>query len=114
MKSPTGTSAKSRRNSRAIVDQIEAVVIDERREPLELVPGVRQMKASAGELALRADFPLLPGSHVLVQIGDRHAHDAARKRFEAEVLGCIKRPRGHQVRMRLVDGMIPRELRKAA
>jgi len=97
-----------------VIGRIEAVVIDERREPVEQVTGVRPVNVSADELALDADFPLIPGSHLLVQVGDRHAKDAARKRIEVEVLGCDQRPRGHRVITRLVQGTMPRELLKAA
>lgn len=103
-----------RSTSPAVIGRIEAIVIDERRQPVELVPGVRALTASSHELALNADLPLLPGSHLLVQLGDRHAPGAENKRFEVEVLGCKKWTAGHQIRTRLVQGHMPRELLRAA
>jgi hypothetical protein len=93
---------------------IEAMVIDERRRPVELVPGARPLRWATDELSLATDLPLLPGSHVLVQVGDRHARDAASKRFEVEVLRCRRWIRGHEVFARVVGGTPPGEWRRAA
>lgn len=98
----------------AVIGRIEAVVIDERRQPVELVPGARALVASPGTFELNADLPLIPGSHLLVQVGDRHAPGAENKRFEVEVVGCKKWMTGHQIRTRLVEGNVPGELLRAA
>ncbi len=114
MKVTMARSTTTRRPARPmrhdVIGRIEAVVIDEHRQPVEQVPGIRALKASGQELALNADLPLLPGSHLLVQFGDRHAPGAARLRLEVEVVGCKKWMTGHEVRTRLVEGTMPREL----
>ena len=94
-------------------EPVEAVVIDERRRPVERVPGAAPLKLTGSELAMRSDVPLLPGSHVLLQIGPRWAGDAARKRFELEVVDCKKRQGVHRVLTRIVEGAVL-ELLKAA
>lgn len=98
----------------AVLGRIEAVVIDEHRRPIELVPGARALDASSRGLDLNTDLPLIPGSHLLVQVGDRHAQGAESKRFEVEVVGCKKWTRGHQIHTKLVEGSVPRELLRAA
>jgi hypothetical protein len=94
-------------------EPVEAVVIDERRRPVERVPGAAPLKITGSELAMRSDVPLLPGSHVLLQIGPRWARDAARKQLELEVVGCKKRQGGHRVLTRIVEGAAA-EMSKAA
>lgn len=107
-------ASPAQREQADVIGRIEAVVIDERREPVERVPGLRAIKATSRELDMTADLPLIPGSHLMVQVGDSHAPDAEQRRFEVEVVGCKKWMKGHEVHAKLVRGRVPRELLKAA
>ena len=110
---PVKAPAKRRAIWRFDGEPVEAVVIDERRRPVERVPGAAPLKFTGSQLAMRSDVPLLPGSHLLLQVGPRWAGDADRKRFELEVVGCKKRQGGHRVLTRIVEGAAA-ELPKAA
>ena len=107
-------ASRSQREQADVIGRIEAVVIDEKREPVERVPGLRTLKATSQQLDLAADLPLIPGSHLMVQVGDRHAPGAENKRFEVEVIDCKKWIQGHEVRAILVKGSVPSELLQAA
>jgi len=97
-----------------VIGRIEAVVIDEHRDPIETVPGLQALKVTSQGLDLTSDLPLILGSHLMVQVGDQHAPEAAAKRFEVEVVGCKKWIKGHEFHARLVRGSVPEELLRAA
>jgi len=99
---------------RLAAESIEAVVIDEHRRPVELVPGAAALKVSGAAAVLNVDLPLMPGSRVLLQVGPRNAIDAAGKRFELEVLACKKCQRGHRVVTRVVSEVSHVPMHKAA